>query len=252
MVVDTYLNALTERVRGLLGDDLLGLYLHGSAVQGDVHPGASDIDILGVLAGPLGPDTIAGLESALADKALSVPAAGLEFILCTETAARRPAVPFPFAFALSTGPAWTTCSEPAGIANDTLIDIALCQKAGRTLYGPPPSSLFGPVSKADLRAAILEELQWHRDHLDRPVDGLGAEDGVLNAARAVHAAQTGRLASKSEGGRLWLRRHPGDDLVAEALERRADMSTSALDRDRAEAFIVRAIRQIEVLPQDGS
>ena len=38
------LDELVADIRGVIGDDLLGLYLYGSAVTGGFDPGASDID----------------------------------------------------------------------------------------------------------------------------------------------------------------------------------------------------------------
>ena len=42
------LRAFVSRSRDILGDNLLGIYLHGSAVMGCFHPTGSDVDLLAV------------------------------------------------------------------------------------------------------------------------------------------------------------------------------------------------------------
>lgn len=59
------------------GSDLVGVYLHGSAVLGGFHPVASDVDVLAVIAKPVDPATPAKLGTVLA-AAGGCPGAGLE------------------------------------------------------------------------------------------------------------------------------------------------------------------------------
>ena len=44
--LDKLLNGFTERSKEILGDDLVGIYLHGSAVMGCFNPKQSDIDLI--------------------------------------------------------------------------------------------------------------------------------------------------------------------------------------------------------------
>ncbi len=243
--VERYLDEITTSIQQILGDHLTGLYLHGSAVQSDFRESMSDIDIIGIVAGQLSKAQQADLTSSLSHNARPVPVAGLEFILCTAETVREPTLDFQFAFALSTGANWPTVYEPAGTANDTLIDLELCRQSGRVLTGPPVEQIFGPVARDLLCTALIEELQWHRRNLLNPADILAGENAVLNGARSVYAAETGRILSKTEGGRWWLEQHGPDSLVAQALASRGKRQTDSLSLARTRAFLDHTMQLIK-------
>ena len=157
-----YLLAATRSFHDVLGDRLLGLYLCGSAVQGDFAPHRSDIDLLGIVDGDLDRATREDLSSRLSHPVLAVPAQGLEVVLFPAEAAQTARLDLPFAFALSTGPGLESACEPPGTANDMLIDIVLCRDAGITLSGKPANEAFGSVSRRLLLAALVEELAGYR------------------------------------------------------------------------------------------
>lgn len=46
MVYDNLLVSFTEMSKRILGDNLVGVYLHGSAVMGCFQPGKSDLDLI--------------------------------------------------------------------------------------------------------------------------------------------------------------------------------------------------------------
>ena len=63
---DSLINEFAERSESILRDNLVGVYLHGSAVMGCFNPLKSDIDLIVVadrpLSDPYGSDSDAGLE----------------------------------------------------------------------------------------------------------------------------------------------------------------------------------------------
>ena len=46
------LSKFTEETRNILGDELVGVYLHGSAAMGCFNPAKSDLDLLIVVKKP--------------------------------------------------------------------------------------------------------------------------------------------------------------------------------------------------------
>lgn len=48
-MLDDLTNVFTEQSQKILGDYLVGIYLHGSAVMGCFHEAGSDIDLLVVV-----------------------------------------------------------------------------------------------------------------------------------------------------------------------------------------------------------
>jgi len=76
---DAYLSRLSERLRGVFVDNLVGVYLHGSAALGDFQPSgpdASDLDVLAVCARPLADGEKRAVAGALAHEVLPCPAIG--------------------------------------------------------------------------------------------------------------------------------------------------------------------------------
>jgi len=71
-----YIQTVAARTADLLGQALVGVYLHGSAVLGGFIPRRSDIDLLVVTTGPLDNDLRQQVCQALAPSALLCPAAG--------------------------------------------------------------------------------------------------------------------------------------------------------------------------------
>lgn len=244
-VVETYLNNLVQRIRPILGNRLVGLYLHGSAVQSDFHPGRSDIDLLSLVSGKLNDPDRESLTDILSHKSMPVPARGLEFLLCTAESARNPIFEFPYEYALSTGVEWGTVWEPSGCTSDTVIHALVCRQSGRALFGPPPEQTFGPISQDLLQKALIAEMEWHIRELPKRTDPLLPANAVLNAARSVHASQTGRIVSKTEGAQIWLKDHPVDPLVLGALSFRGGEGPFAPETSGVAKFIKKAIETVE-------
>ncbi|EAQ28392.1 putative nucleotidyltransferase [Erythrobacter sp. NAP1] len=232
--IPAYLKKVVSVHREILGDDLIALYLHGSVVQDDFQAGSSDLDVLGVVSGPLRPAQRERLAVGLSHEALPVPAFGLELILCSADAVRAPVEAMPYDFALSTGVEWGTAVEVDGTTSDILVHMQLCRQAGLALVGQPPCEVLSPIKMSALRAALMGELVWHRNELRGEPSGQGIVNAVLNAARSLHAAETGEIVSKSEGAKCWLEVHPNEEVVAEALGYR--------HRDRSAAPPIRSAR----------
>ena len=242
-----YLSETTQSFKDVLRDNLVGLYLCGSLVQNDFEAHRSDIDLLGIVSGELADTTRAQLVSQLSHEALAVPARGLEAVLFLADAVRSPKLGFPFEFALSTGPEGEPECEPPGIADDMLIDIALCRDAGIALAGPPANNAFAPISDGLLRHALIDELQWHKREVRKDLDDTAAVNAILNAARSLHAAETGRILSKTEGGRWWLQRYPFDDTVAWAVSCRERGQAAPIAPVAASDFVDKVIHRIMTL-----
>lgn len=242
-----YLSETTQSFRDVLRDKLVGLYLCGSLVQNDFESHRSDIDLLGIVSKELDDATRDQLVSMLSHEARTVPAQGLEAVLFLADAVRSPKLGFPFEFALSTGPEGEPECEPPGTADDMLIDIALCRDAGIALAGPSANHAFAPISQDLLRHALIDELQWHKREVRKRLDDTAAVNAILNAARSLHAAETGQILSKTEGGRWWLKRYPFDDLVAWALSSRQRRQAATIAPVAASGFVNKVIHRIETL-----
>jgi len=194
---------LFRALAGILGEQLVGNYLHGSAVLSGFTRARSDIDLLAVTTSALTDNLKRQLAAALSQTALPCPADGLELSVVTHatTLVPVPTPPFELHLATATGPHGTAkVVDGRGHPGDPdlLLHFAVCRDHGRQLGdGPPPPAVFAPIPRAWLLAGLARELVWGERHGT-------VEYRVLNACRAWRFAEEGVLCSKVDGGR-WAR-----------------------------------------------
>ncbi|MFD0342186.1 aminoglycoside adenylyltransferase domain-containing protein [Streptomyces sp. NPDC127117] len=196
--------------------DLVGVYLHGSAVLGGFHGERSDVDVLAVVAEPGTEADQQAMGEAVAETTARCPGTGLEMsVITAATAARLGSCPFEVHIR-------TTADEIAVIPgsghagdDDLVLHCAVCREHAITVCGPPASAVFGPVPADRVGAAMADELRWALDHAT-------ATYAVLNACRALRFAADGWLCSKLDGGRWYLARHGDNAVVAAAVAHQRD------------------------------
>jgi predicted nucleotidyltransferase len=133
-----------------LGDDLVGAYLHGSAVLGGGGP-HSDVDVLAVAKRRTTREEKRRLLDLL--RRLSRNPSPIEFDLLVEDEIRPWRHPAPFDLH------YDELGQEFGGANRDLASALTMVLAGNTtLYGPPPAQVFDPVPRTDYHDAILKDI----------------------------------------------------------------------------------------------
>jgi hypothetical protein len=146
---------LLDGVSEALGEELVGLYLHGSLALGDFFPPSSDIDFLAATARTvdgLAFGRLGALHAAL--KAEGGWSARLEGVYLPLAALRRddpaggrlPTVGSDWDFGLGRpGPSW-------------VLDRWVAREHGLVVAGPDPRELIDPIGPEELRAAVLASM----------------------------------------------------------------------------------------------
>lgn len=209
--VKEYLDELVKRLVDCLKDQLVGVYLFGSAGCDAYEPGLSDLDVQAVVRDSLSADQKEDIISRLKQDALPCPATKLEFVVYAQKAV-HPASRHPrFELNLNTGPCQSdhVSLDPAKEPSHWfLLDIAMGCKLGRCLYGPDKSEIFGVIPPGWILEAISDSLEWHR------VNEASSANSVLNACRSWRYIATGVFCSKADGA-TWAREQPGCPTVVE-------------------------------------
>jgi len=219
---------IREQVEGLAsglaeiaGDELVGVYLHGSLALGCFNPEISDVDILAVASRPLEleeKERAVGLLAATSGRPGSV-----EFhqLALPDLIPWRYPVPIDFHY----GDVWrndlladlrATLDRQQGSDADLAAHLHITRASGVVLAGENPQSVLPPVPWEDYVDSLLRDLEWSFES-DRP----SSVYRVLSPARIWAALATRELHSK-ETGALWAQeRLPGDlrHLVMDALAR---------------------------------
>jgi len=218
--VNTLLACLLADIRSILGERLVGLYVHGSLAYGEFNPQTSDIDFLVVTDHHISGETF----SALKDMHARLFASGLAwsqklegaYIPIDELRRHDPAhTPVPWLgvdghFALET------------LGSDWVIQRWILREKGIAVAGPPLKPMIDPISSDNLREAVLGSLrEWWSPPFPSPErfqsDGYRAY-AVLTMCRSLFVLEHGHVASKPEAAR-WAQSALGDPwakLIADA------------------------------------
>jgi predicted nucleotidyltransferase len=205
------LHDLLEQVQAVLGEQFVGLYLHGSLAFGDFDLTTSDIDFAVVTRNHLEAETIAKLEVMHKNLLESSPkmATMLEGAYIPSSMIRchnihAPAIPHVHGDAF-----YLAQLEPHWVLNR-----AILRDYGVTLAGPNPKSLIDPIQLEDRQHAVRDFLlDWWQPML---TDSTRLEDSgyrvyaVQTMARALCTLETGALLSKP-GAIRWALDHLPDE-----------------------------------------
>ena len=240
--LERYALNVASATAAVLGSQLAGVYLHGSAVLGGFDHRRSDVDVLAVCDGPMTAAQQSAVAEALSEPRLPCPARGLELSVVTLQAARNPTAEPLFELHLATAPdhAKVIDGHQRGGDPDLVLHFAVSRTAGR-LLGPglPAAEVFGPVADDLVVAQLAAELRWAAEHAP-------GEYAVLNACRAWRFAADGALVSKIDGGGWALGRvqDPGRELVQIALDQQRSIPAAGLDRDAVRQFVRQALSHL--------
>jgi predicted nucleotidyltransferase len=213
------LDTVVGELGRILGDDLAGVYLHGSAALGAFGP-HSDIDVFAVVQQPLEPSTKRQLvelllaESGAYEGTGGMRAVELDVVLTSALRDWHHPAPLEFHYTESLRRRFEAGElEPweSLTSRDIAAHVRVLRHAGLALVGAMPEELFPDVPEADFRDALLYDVEWSREHISE----LGATPGgvrnaVLSLARVWAAFDTGALESKATGAEWALPRLPAE------------------------------------------
>jgi streptomycin 3"-adenylyltransferase len=152
-------DALVEGLGKLLGDDLLGAYLHGSAVLGGGGP-HSDVDVLAVAARRTTDEERRRMLELCRSVSLSPRPLEFDLVVASEISPWRHPAPYDFHYSElrrdGSGP---------GLNRDLASAVTMVLAGNTTLWGPPPAHLLGPVPRADYIDAILKDTETVDEYL---------------------------------------------------------------------------------------
>jgi predicted nucleotidyltransferase len=196
-------------VRDVLGPDLVGAYLHGSAVLGGLRP-RSDIDVLAVSRRPTTKDE----KRRLVERLVAItgttepgPPWTVELTIVIESQIRPWRYPPPMDFQYGE---WVRREFERGNFEpwpardpDLALLITIVLHGNRPLLGPPPTEIFDPVPRLDCTRAMLDGLDGLLDRLDEDTRNV-----LLTLGRIWCTLATGEIRAKDAAADWALRRLP--------------------------------------------
>ena len=216
--------------REILGDALIGAYLHGSAVLGGLRP-TSDVDVLAVIERPTTADERRRLVDRLLDisgrRARRGPGRPIELTMLVRADTRPwpnpPRVDFVYG-------EWRRDEYERGFVPEPgpMLDLGpeiwITLAGNLTLFGPPPAELFDPVPPAAIRRSIVAGIPALLEDLDTDTRNV-----LLTFARIWQTVVTGEIRSKDEAA-AWAIERLGPE-QRPPLEAARSMYLEGWDRD---------------------
>ncbi|MDP9270362.1 MAG: DUF4111 domain-containing protein [Chloroflexota bacterium] len=231
--LDDVLDPVVADLGEVLGADLIGLYLYGSAVSGGFDGGVSDLDLIAITGREIGDLDLSALDRVHRRVTDRDPSwmDRLEIVYVAQgslaggSSSRDPLA------VISPGESF----HVTGPASDWTQNWYLARETGISLVGPPASALIAAISRAEFLAAVASYLGYLAGQGSSPY-------GVLSACRAVRTLETGSPCSKQEGAD-WLRERMPEWawLIDEALARRLSSCALGFDDNRTREAAARFV-----------
>lgn len=197
--VNDFLEILLSQLRNILGDKLIGLYVHGSLVKGDFDDDISDIDLMAATSSVIDESDFNALQKMHND----LVAAHQQWIDRLEIA-------YMSLRALNT---FKTETSKIGIISpgepfqmidagkDWLLNWYFVREYGVTLFGPRPDTIIEPTSRAEFIQTVKEQAAAWRLYIKKAQSRLFQAYAILTMCRSLYSVTHGEQVSKIQAAR---------------------------------------------------
>ncbi|MBE3592924.1 MAG: DUF4111 domain-containing protein [Thermoanaerobacter sp.] len=235
--------------RAILGENLVGVYLHGSFVMDCFNPKESDLDLLIVVEDVIPDDIKKKYMDMVVCLNEEAPAKGIELSIVKKSVCNPFVYPTPFELHFSIAHLDWYKNSPEdyvqkmkGTDKDLAAHVTIINHRGKVLYGQEIKEVFGEVSKQDYFDSIWFDIEGaQEDILDNTMYI------TLNLARVLAYQKENLILSKKEGGEwglanLPVKYHP---LIIAALEEYASGNPSQYNMELAAEYAEYMLGEIQ-------
>jgi len=227
--VNLVLTDLFLRIRKVLGDKLVGLYLGGSLVLGDFDERISDIDLVAALSSDSADTEFDQLQQMHADFIGDHKEWYDRIEVCYISTDALKTVKFRTSPIVNISP-----GEPMHRMESSkawMMNWYLTREKSIILFGPSPKTIIEPISKEEYIQSVKDHMKlwdtWVKNMRDRYAQ---AAYVILTMCRALYAYKNGDQVSKIQAAR-WAQRELSEwsDLIGHALVWRETMNEESVD-----------------------
>ena len=234
----------------ILRENLLGIYLHGSAVMGCFNFQKSDLDLLVVVHDTVPDADKKAYMDMVVELNASAPAKGIEMSIVTKDVCDPFVYPTPFELHFSAAHRNWYRNDPEdyvrkmkGIDGDLAAHFTIIGKRGKCLYGLPIQDVFADVPHQNNMDSIWDDIAEAEDDIT-----LNTMYLTLNLTRVLACKKENLVLSKKEGGEWALHNIPAEyhGLILDALleyEVNADVSYDITVAKRYARYMLKQIQQ---------
>ena len=247
------LNDLLKRFvtacREILGDDLVGVYLHGSAAMGCYNEKKSDIDLIVVVNEAVSDDVKRRFMDMVVELNGHAPKKGIEMSIVKKEACDPFIYPTPYELHFSNAHLERYKADPRdyiekmqGTDKDLAAHFTIILNRGKCLFGKAVKEVFGAVRKEYYFDSIFADIE-------------NAEAGIkndpvyfiLNLCRVLAYKKEELVLSKAEGGKWGMQNLPEKfrPLISQAMNEYSSDTTANYDENISREFAAYMINMIK-------
>ena len=246
--------SFVEKSKEILQDNLVGVYLHGSAVMGDFNPAKSDLDLIVVVKESISNADKRAYMDMVVDLNGKGPTKGMEMSVVKQSVCRPFVYPTPFELHFSIAHLdWYRnnsddyVSKMKGEDKDLAADFTIINHRGKCLYGAPIKDTFADVPAQDYIDSIWEDIANAKEEIAENPMYL-----ILNLARVLAYLKDGAVLSKKEGGEWALNNIPEryHGMIQNAMNDYAEDAVVLYDSILAKEYAGFMLEQIMLLEEN--
>ena len=234
--------------QNILGENLVGIYLHGSAVMGCFNSQKSDLDFIIVIREPVSNAVKSAYMDMIVKLNRQAPAKGIELSIVRENVCSPFVYPTPFELHFSIAHLNWYQTDPDdyvekmhGTDSDLAAHFTIIYHRGRTLYGKAICDVFAKVSREHYFDSIWGDIENAQEEITANPTYI-----ILNLCRVLAYSKENRILSKLEGGKWGLENVPEKyaELISGALDEYTADHSIKFDETRAKEYAEYMMEQI--------
>ena len=249
MELKSLLDDFVIHSKKILGDNLTGIYLHGSAVMGCFNERKSDIDLLVVVKDTISKEIKRRYMDMVIEMNQYAPKKGIELSMVKEAVCKPFVYPTPFELHFSIAHLNWYLSNPEdyvermnGVDKDLAAHFTITYHRGKKLYGREIRSVFEEVSSEAYMDSIWSDIQEAKEDILA-----NSMYMTLNLCRVLAYKTEKLIVSKLEGGE-WAMKHISvpayQKMILDALKEYKTGETMEIDHVVASDFAEYMLQQI--------
>lgn len=243
------LDGFTKCSIEILQENLVGIYLHGSAAMGCFNPRSSDIDLIIVVREEIPRDIKRCYMDMVVEFNKLAPAKGIELSIVKENVCNPFVYPTPYELHFSIAHLDWYRRDPEeyvekmkGMDKDLAAHFTIIIHHGKSLYGKEIEDVFGEISKDDYFDSIWNDIEDSQNQI--LVDPVYI---ILNLCRVLAYKRDELILSKDEGGQWGCIHLPEKyhKLIIDALQEYRTGTPIRLDLSHAKQYTQYMLEEIK-------
>lgn len=239
--------SFVKQSREILGDHLVGIYLHGSAAMGCFHE-KSDIDLLVVVDAALSDEMKRRYMDMVVELNTGAPEKGIELSVVRKNVCKPFIYPTPFELHFSIAHLQWYQTDPSdyidkmnGTDKDLAAHVTIIYHRGKRLFGEEITDVFERVGREFYFDSIWNDIKDAEEEIMTNPTYI-----VLNLCRVLAYKEEELILSKQEGGNWGMGNVPEKyhDLILQALDEYLSGKSMKWDENCARDYAAYMVEQI--------